>query len=471
MPGGRASEGGIDRRTGRGGATPEDDIGFITFSRPDQVYVDACHLDDGFYPGPVTSLDGLVAALSEQDGWADVTAPSDISVDGYPGKTFQRTAPAVLSDCPNMSPGHMRIGDGGDALRSWLNEPPDSNFAGWYYEPGQFETLMVLDIDGTVVVINANLWPGSSAADRAEFADVLDSIRIDRRFDTTDAEVATPLELVRGSQTSGADVELFRVTTDEPTYWRVATLPEFDGRTWGLPESPLSPIDDSADSPPGGRTVRQQLEILALKGQLVPAAADPTQVESNTDIRFNADTSTLVTLSELASGDRFTIVSKAPNVTLDELRAATTDNPPDDLVLEYPDDLPGVVSDLATEVTAGAATDYDRMIALQDWLRSEFTYDLTVAASDDTIEMFLQTRSGSCEQFASTFAVMARTLGIPSRVAVGFTPGEPNADGSYSVFGKNAHAWPQVWFDGIGWVDFEPTPQGAIPGLEDLPNG
>ena len=189
---------------------------------------------------------------------------------------------------------------------------------------------------------------------------------------------------VRGSQTSGADVELFRVTTDEPTYWRVATLPEFDGRTWGLPDSRLSPIDDTVDPPPGGRTVRQQLEILALQGQLVPAAADPTQVDSNTDIRFNADTSTLVTLSELATGDRFTIVSKAPNVTLDELRVATTDNPPDDLVLEYPDDLPGVVSDLATEVTAGAATDYDRMIALQDWFRNEFTYDLTVAASDDT---------------------------------------------------------------------------------------
>ena len=59
-------------------------------------------------------------------------------------------------------------------------------------------------------------------------------------------------------------------------------------------------------------------------------------------------------------------------MTLDELRAATTDNPPDDLVLEVPDDLPGVVSDLATEVTAGAATDYDRLIALQDWFRSEF---------------------------------------------------------------------------------------------------
>ena len=165
---------------GRRGIGAEDDVGFITFSRPDRVYSDACHLDLGFHPGAVRTLDGLVAALSEQDGWVDVTAPSEISVDGYPGKTFQRTAPAVLADCRNFEPGRMRLSElGGDGLKSWLNED-DSNFGGNYYEPGQFETLLVVDIDGTVVVISANLWAGSSAADRAEFAAVLDSIRIDR---------------------------------------------------------------------------------------------------------------------------------------------------------------------------------------------------------------------------------------------------------------------------------------------------
>ena len=102
-----------------------DGTGFITFSRPDRVFSDACRWGDGFYPGPVTALDGLVTALSEQGGWADVTAPSDISIDGYPGKTFQRTAPAVFSDCGTGAyRPRLPTQEYGVAFRSWENEDP-----------------------------------------------------------------------------------------------------------------------------------------------------------------------------------------------------------------------------------------------------------------------------------------------------------------------------------------------------------
>ena len=110
--------------------TPEDDIGFITFSRPDPVYADACHWSDGYHPGPVTTLDGLVAALTEQQGWADVTAPSDISVDGYPGKTFQRTAPAEHLGLPQLldwAHERSRAEWRRTPIRSWRNED-SSNF-------------------------------------------------------------------------------------------------------------------------------------------------------------------------------------------------------------------------------------------------------------------------------------------------------------------------------------------------------
>ena len=301
--------------------------GFVSFSRPDKVYLDACHLSEGFHPGPVTSLHGLVTALSEQDGWADVTAPSDISVDGYRGKTFQRHRTRRAHGLP------QHVAWAHENWRWWRRTGELAERSRFKFRWGVLRTGPVRDFDGPRRRRQGRRHQCESVAGvigrgSRQFADVLDSIRIDRRFDSTNPEVATPLESVRGSQTSGADIELFRVTTDEPMYWRVATLPEFDGRTWVIPESPLSPIDGGADPPPGGRTVRQQLEILALKGRLVPAAADPTHVDSDTEVRFNADMGTLVTLSELATGDRFTIVSKAPNVTLDELRAATAENPP-----------------------------------------------------------------------------------------------------------------------------------------------
>jgi hypothetical protein len=171
-------------------------IGYITFSRADRVFSDACHWNDGYYPGSVASLDDLVAALSEQGGWTDVTGPSDISIDGYAGKAFQRTAPAELSDCntmpPNWSP-HIRPPNWPTplpVLRSWQNGGDVGGGGGDLYEPGEVETLWVFDIDGTIVVINTRLWPadtqeyqamaGPGAAARDQFAAVLDTIHIDR---------------------------------------------------------------------------------------------------------------------------------------------------------------------------------------------------------------------------------------------------------------------------------------------------
>ena len=128
-----------------------------------------------------------------------------------------------------------------------------------------------------------------------------------------------------------------------------------------------------------------------------------------------------------------------------------------------------MVYDLAAEVTAGATTDYDRVIALQNWFQTfEYSTEVQSGHGSNAIENFLQIRNGYCEQFAATFAAMARTLGIPSRVAVGYTPGRCAIDGWYSVLGKNSHAWPEIWFDGIGWVPFEPTPLARHPRRREL---
>ena len=112
----------------------------------------------------------------------------------------------------------------------------------------------------------------------------------------------------------------------------------------------------------------------------------------------------------------------------------------------------------------GSGTAYDKAERLRNWLRT-FTYSLqapgdgTDDSSQDVILQFLKERKGYCVQFASAMAVMARILGIPARVAVGFLPGHQDpVTGAWTVTLKDAHAWPELYFQGIGWVRFEPTP-------------
>ena len=293
-----------------------------------------------------------------------------------------------------------------------------------------------------------------------------------------DTTLISPLVDIRSRLTNRGNVELFRVNADAASYWRVTTLPEFDGRRFRLPRRALERVDGSFGSGDGVQ-IRQQIQVLSLGGRLVPAAPDPFQASGYTGdqeigLNLNRDTNTLLAPDEIQAGDTFTVVSSGPELDKDVLRRASVSSPPDPIFTELPDDLPSVVEELARAVTADAQSPFDQAIALQQWFRNEFDYSLEVQSGhgSNAIESFLKQRIGYCEQFSATFAAMARTLGIPSRVAVGFTPGVQNEQGWYSVLGKNAHAWPELWFDGIGWVLFEPTPGRGAPGAEsytDLP--
>jgi transglutaminase-like putative cysteine protease len=288
--------------------------------------------------------------------------------------------------------------------------------------------------------------------------------------------VISPLVDIRSRLTNQGNVELFRVNADSASYWRAITLPEFDGRTFRLPKDDLVPTEQAPRPTTSGALLRQQIQVLTLGSNLVPAAANVVAVQGESsrqvaiEIRSNAQTGTLVALDhELEPGDLFLIDSDAPRFSPEQLRAATTNAAPDPLFSELPANLPDIVFELAAEVTASATTPYDKALALQTWFQNDFEYSLEVQSGhgSNVIESFLNERIGYCEQFAATYSAMARTLEIPSRVAVGFTPGLLSDDGWYSVRGKHAHAWPELWFDGIGWVAFEPTPGRGAPGAEN----
>lgn len=137
--------------------------------------------------------------------------------------------------------------------------------------------------------------------------------------------------------------------------------------------------------------------------------------------------------------------------------------------LELPDGMPDTVSTAAAEVTAGRTSRIAVGRALQDWFRSgAFSYDEAApyqpgADPDDpygVMTEFLETRRGFCVHYAATFAVMARDLGVPTRVAVGYAS-RAERDERTVVLGRELHAWPEIYVDDVGWVAFEPTPGGA----------
>lgn len=285
----------------------------------------------------------------------------------------------------------------------------------------------------------------------------------------------SPLVDIRGRLVEQSDVELFTVRSETPTYWRLTSLDQFDGIIWssrGTYQRATGELPVGAPTRAAVDTVRQDFTISALASIWLPAAFRPERVRGADDVRFDRDSASLLTDGDTSDGLRYTVDSELPRMTASQLGQASGQVPSAiaGRYLSLPAQMSRSLLPVATRVTAGQTTPYGRAKALQDWFRSsEFTYDLNVEPGHgaSAVEKFLTERRGYCEQFSGTFAAMARALGMPARVAVGFTPGERQADGSYLVRGRNAHAWPEVFLAGYGWVAFEPTPGRGMPGAED----
>ena len=216
----------------------------------------------------------------------------------------------------------------------------------------------------------------------------------------------------------------------------------------------------------------------------IPAALSPTEIISDGGAELNTDplTQTITIGSDFSSaGLTYEVVSAVPTYTQEQLRAAAATLQPapvnSDIYLQVPDSVPEAILETALEVTQSSDNRYDQAIALQNFFQGfEYSLDLEPRPADLTAEEhFLNTRTGFCQQFSGTFALMARLLGLPTRVAVGFTWGdvlEETPEGTrYGVKGRHAHAWPEVWFgDELGWVPFEPTPGRGIPGATQYTN-
>ena len=287
----------------------------------------------------------------------------------------------------------------------------------------------------------------------------------------------SPLVDIRGRLVDQRDTEVFTVRTNDNrrAYWRLTSLDTFDGRIWSSDTSyrpigeSLPEVDD--DDPVPAERIVQEFTIRSLSSIWLPAAYRPERLTGLEDVSYNEDLGSLITGEDTTNGLTYRVESAVPRLDGSALRSAAPERAPRDLdrFLALPR-LSRQVVGLASQLAADRDSPYTRALAIQDHLRGDdFVYDLGARPGHDTqaLENFLFVqRRGYCEQFAGAFAVLARAMGLPTRVAVGFTPGELGGDGRLHVRGLNAHAWPEVYIEQSGWVAFEPTPGRGAPGAE-----
>lgn len=284
---------------------------------------------------------------------------------------------------------------------------------------------------------------------------------------------ANPLVDLRSRLTTQSDAELFTVQLQDPRrlYWRLVALDEFDGTTWTL-HSRGERAQGSLV--PGRGTVTQHFTIEALGDRWVPAAYEPVHIDLP-DAEVVPESLTLVAAQDSVVGLSYTVRSRVPRVPSASAAVIAPTPPTIRRYTELPGNFPDDVAQLALQVTAGAPTPYDKAKALERFFTTSggFTYKLDIPpAGRDPLHEFLRDRVGFCQQFAATYAAMARAIGLPARVAVGFTAGTYDPDiEAFRVTGRYAHAWAEVWLPGPGWTAFEPTPAGAAPGQADTAVG
>jgi transglutaminase-like putative cysteine protease len=281
--------------------------------------------------------------------------------------------------------------------------------------------------------------------------------------------VVTPLVDIRDRLRESPAQQLFTVESNQPTYWRIAGLDQFDGNVWGIAQTQSAPINTLAAavaSTGNTVTIQARFTTTALAGPWVPVAYQPSQVDL-AGARVLPGSDTVIIRTTGAIDATYDVVSQDPAPTRAELSSAHVETGAAAAAdLELPASFPSRVRDLAATITAGAATPYARALALQNYLRTRYAYSLSVPQghSDQALIDFLfTTKAGFCEQFSSAFAAMARSIGLPTRVAVGFTTGNLDSSGVYHVTTQDAHAWPEVHFAGLGWIRFEPTPTRFDP--------
>ncbi|RFA09862.1 hypothetical protein B7R54_12105 [Subtercola boreus] len=285
----------------------------------------------------------------------------------------------------------------------------------------------------------------------------------------------------------------YSTTSASGLYLKLVNLSDFTTSPW-QPEdlSEAAPLGSGFAAPDGLsadvaiQPVTTDVSVTGLRSDWLPVPYPETDVTGlDGDWTVSPGSLTVTGDNTNTTGQDYSVTSLLVQPTPAQL-AASASTVPDALqnYLRLPRSISPIIRNTALEVTGSAASNYDKAVALQSYFTSgafEYSVSAPVEGHYDggnfaAVATFLSAKSGYCIHFASAMAVMARTLGIPSRIAIGYHPGgagtrESDDLTTFQVYSDQLHAWPELWFDGIGWLAFEPTPGlGLTPPEYSLPN-
>lgn len=256
-------------------------------------------------------------------------------------------------------------------------------------------------------------------------------------------------------------------------YWRAVTFDRYTGAGWS--SSPAQEVEYSDNAPllelpQNYRILNQTIERAGDESSYVYWTGILAQANAEMKIAWRteppadpAPASNGDILGATTPQDEYTVISYISEITAEQLRTAGSSYP-EAIIRRYlrlPESVPERVLRQAREVTQAALTPYDRAVAIETYLRS-FPYTLEVErppSGRDVVDYFLFTaQQGYCDYYATAMVVLARAAGLPARIVVGYTSGEYDFQSAkYIIRKENAHSWVDVYFDGVGWVEFEPT--------------
>jgi transglutaminase-like putative cysteine protease len=261
------------------------------------------------------------------------------------------------------------------------------------------------------------------------------------------------------------------VHTTAPENWRLAVLDRFDGITW-TSGAGFVPAGDRVPPAKGRFTatrVQQRFTIQSLPGVWVPAA-DRAQLVKGLGVIVDPASGVLTSAVPMHSGQTYSVTSLARDYDADELAAAEPARDAEAQAATVLPESPGTTAKnaqvpsfrrLAEQVTQGQNSAFQRAVAIDNYLRNSARYDVTGLPGHTYAQLnyFLsRSKRGTSEQFATAYAVLARSIGLPTRVVVGFRPGI-GGNGDFQVRSGDVLVWPEVDFAGLGWVPFYPTPE------------